>query len=115
MSISKYKADKALPCFEFFENLVTRYPAVNLNWLIGNQGEMFLDPNMKPKPAKRKASPPDLLESKNEMIALQAKSLEMMETRVKELTHELRNFRKAGDLMQEMKERKSRTPKAGTK
>ena len=35
MSISKYQADKALPCFEFFENLVTRYPSVNLNWLIG--------------------------------------------------------------------------------
>ena len=44
MSISKYKADKALPCFEFFENLVTRYPSVNLNWLIGNHGEIFLTP-----------------------------------------------------------------------
>ena len=93
MSISKYRAGKAQPGFEFFEKPVNRYPAINLNWLIGRQGEMFLDPSIKPKPAKIKVQPRDLLESKNELIALQSKSLEMMEERIRELAVELESHR----------------------
>lgn len=93
MSISKYRTGKARPGFEFFEKLVTRYPAINLNWLIGRQGDMFLDPRIKPKPAKIKVQPRDLLESKNELIALQSKSLEMMEKRIMELAVELESHR----------------------
>ena len=93
ISISKYRAGNAQPGFEFIEKLVTRYPAINLNWLIGRQGEMFLDPRIKPKPAKIKVQPRDLLESKNELIALQAKSLEMMEERIRELAVEAESHR----------------------
>ena len=99
MSISKYRSGKTFPSFEFFEKLVTRYPAVNLNWLIAKQGEMFLDPRMKPKAPKVKVHARDLLESKDDLIALQTKSLEMMEARLKELSIELkshRNGRKPG-------------------
>ena len=115
MSISKYRAGKAQPGFEFFEKLVTRYPAINLNWLIGRQGDMFLDPSIKPKKPKAKELPPDLLESKNEMIALQAKSLEMMESRVKELTEELKTYRKAGELLKAIRAKKAKAPKTGGK
>jgi hypothetical protein len=95
MSISKYKADKALPCFEFFENLVTRYPSVNLNWLIGNHGEMFLTPEAHTKTPIPDAHTSQLLDSKNDLIALQARSLEMMEARLKELSEELKTHTKS--------------------
>ena len=95
MSISKYKADKALPCFEFFENLVTRYPSVNLNWLIGNHGEMFLTPEAHTKTPIPDAHTAQLLDSKNDLIALQAKSLEMMEARLKELSEEVKTHTKS--------------------
>ena len=72
---------------------MTRYPSVNLNWLIGKQGEMFLDPRMKPKAPKVKVHARDLLESKDDLIALQTKSLEMMEARLKELSMELKSHR----------------------
>ena len=115
MSISKYRAGKAMPSFEFFEKLVTRYPAVNLNWLIGKDGEMFIDPSMRPKPPKAMVHPPDLLQSKNEMIALQAKNLKMLETRVKELTRELKTYRKAGELIKAVRGRKSKAAGTGGK
>ena len=115
MSISKYRAGKAMPSFEFFEKLVTRYPAVNLNWLIGKDGEMFIDPNMRPKPPKAMVHPPDLLQSKNEMIALQARNLKMLETRVKELTRELKTYRKAGELIKAVRGRKSKAAGTGGK
>lgn len=52
MSISKYRTGKILPCFEFFDKLVGRETAVKLNWQIGNQEKMFLDPAMKAKSPK---------------------------------------------------------------
>jgi len=105
MSICKYRAGKAMPSFEFFEKLVTRYPAVNLNWLIGKDGEMFIDPSIRPK--SHRTHPPDLLEAKNEIINLQNKNIKMMEEKLKELSEELREYRAAGRLLKEPGTRRS--------
>ncbi len=111
MSISKYRAGKSLPAFEFFEKLSARYPEVNLNWLIGERGEMFLDPNMKAKPVKVKEPPKDLLEAKNDLISLQTKNIEILETRMKELRAELKTYKKAEEILQAVKKKKSKTLK----
>jgi transcriptional regulator with XRE-family HTH domain len=111
MSISKFRSEKGLPSFDFFEKLKARYPEVNLNWLIGNTGEMFLDPNIKIKPSKPKIHPPDLLDAKNEIISLQGKQIEMMEEKIQELNKELRTYRKAGELLKVVNEKKEKVVK----
>ena len=108
MSISKYRTGKSLPAYEFFEKLSARYPEVNLNWLIGEKGEMFLDPNMKVKPVKVKEPPKDLIEAKNELISLQTKNIELLETRMKELRDELKTYKKAEEILQAVKKKKSK-------
>jgi transcriptional regulator with XRE-family HTH domain len=108
MSISKYRTGKSLPACEFFEKLSARYPEVNLNWLIGERGEMFLDPNMKVKPAKVKEPPKDLIEAKNELISLQTKNIDFLETRMEELRDELRTYKKAEEILQAVKKKKSK-------
>jgi transcriptional regulator with XRE-family HTH domain len=108
MSISKYRTGKSLPAYEFFEKLSARYPEVNLNWLIGERGEMFLDPNMKVKPAKVKEPPKDLIEAKNELISLQTKNIDFLETRMEELRDELRTYKKAEEILQAVKKKKSK-------
>ena len=112
MSISKYRTGKSLPAFPFFEKLSSRYPEINLNWLIGERGEMFLDPNMKVKPVKVKEPPKDLIEAKNDLISLQTKNIELLETRMKELRDDLRTYKKAEEILQAVKKKKSKTFKS---
>ena len=99
MSISKYRTGKSLPAFPFFEKLSSRYPEINLNWLTGERGEMFLDPNMKVKPVKVKEPPKDLIEAKNDLISLQTKNIELLETSMKELRNELKTYKKGSLLI----------------
>jgi hypothetical protein len=108
MSISKYRTGKSFPAFQFFEKLSSRYPEINLNWLIGESGEMFLDPNMKVKPLKVKEPPKDLIEAKNDLISLQTKNIELLETRMKELRDELRTYKKAEKILPAVKKKRAK-------
>jgi hypothetical protein len=63
---------------------------------------------MKVKPAKVKEPPKDLIEAKNELISLQTKNIDFLETRMEELRDELRTYKKAEEILQAVKKKKSK-------
>ena len=98
-AIGNMLAGKTMPSFDFLSKLLDLFPLINANWLIGERGEMFLDPNMKVKPVKVKEPPKDLIEAKNDLISLQTKNIELLETSMKELRNELKTYKKGSLLI----------------
>jgi hypothetical protein len=73
------------------------------------RSETSADPSIRPN--SHRTHPPDLLEAKNEIIALQNKNIKMMEEKLKELSEELREYRAAGRLLKESGTKRSRESK----
>jgi len=98
-AIGNMLAGKTMPSFDFLSKLMELYPLVNANWLMMGRGEMFVDPNIKPR--NNKLHSPDLLESKNEIIGLLNEHVKMKDDKISQMTEELREFRAAAKLLRE--------------
>ena len=98
-AIGNMLSGKTLPSFDFLSKLMELYPLVNANWLMMGRGEMFVDPNIKPR--NNKLHSPDLLESKNEIIGLLNEHVKMKDDKISQMTEELREFRAAAKLLRE--------------
>ena len=70
------------------------YPTLNGNWLLMGRGDMFVDPSIRPR--SHRVYSQDLVDAKNEVIALQGKNISLMEEKIRQLTEELRVCREAG-------------------
>jgi hypothetical protein len=90
-------AGKANPSFEVLSRLKMRYPEINANWLLVGEGSMFMDPKM--KPISNTVFPPDLIESKNAVIAALTENVRLKDEQIHELKEELREYRAASKLM----------------
>jgi len=75
------------------------------NWLIMGRGDMFVDPNIRPK--GHTPHPPDLLESKNEIIRLLNENMRMKDEKIRQLSEELRETKASDKLSTGGKERSS--------
>ena len=98
-AIGNMLSGKTMPSFDFLSKLMELYPLVNANWLMMGRGEMFVDPNIKPR--NNKLHSPDLLESKNEIIGLLNEHVKMKDDKISQMTEELREFRAAAKLLRE--------------
>ena len=99
------------PSFEFLQKVLARYPEINANWMINGEGAMFNDPEIQPQ--SHKVPDPDVLESKNAVIAAQTKTIEMLEQKVRELSKSLREYELASGMVKRAAVRKDRKSKAG--
>jgi transcriptional regulator with XRE-family HTH domain len=88
---------KVNPSFDVLSRLKMRYPELNANWLLVGEGHMFLDPNLNPN--VNTVFPPDLIESKNELIAALNENIRIKDEQLQQLREELRAYRAASDLM----------------
>jgi transcriptional regulator with XRE-family HTH domain len=109
-SISQFLLGKTTPSFDFLEKLQKKYPTINTNWLIGEQGPMLNDPTIKPRLGRTQY--PDILASKNEIIALQAENIRLKDEKIAQLTAELMTFKKASDYVKRVSEKKAIKTKA---
>ena len=94
-AIGNILAGKSNPNFDFVAKLMNLYPMLDGHWLILGKGDMFIDPNIRPKSLK--SYPPDLLEAKNEIIRLQNENMQMKDEKIRQLTEELGRLRRAGN------------------
>ena len=108
-AIGNMLAGKSNPNFDFVAKLMTLYPMLDGNWLVMGRGDMFIDPNMRPK--SHKSHPPDLLEAKNEIIKLLNENMQMKDEKIRQLSDELREYRAAGKLLTGRKGKDSSEPK----
>ena len=104
-AIGNMLAGKCNPSFDFLAKLMALYPMLNGNWLVMGRGDMFTDPNIRPKGAK--SHPPDLLEAKNEIIKLLNENMQMKDEKIRQLSEELRETKAAVNLSMGGKERVS--------
>ena len=104
-AIGNMLAGKSNPNFDFVVRLMELFPMLNGNWLVMGRGDMFVDPTIRPK--GHKSHPPDLLESKNEIIRLLNENMRLKDEKIRQLTEELREMKAAAKLLKGGKERKS--------
>jgi hypothetical protein len=90
-------AGKVDSSFEVLSRLEMRDPELNANWLLVGEGSLFMDPKMKPK--SNTVFPPDLIESKNAVIAALNDHIRLKDEQIHELKEELRRYRAASKLM----------------
>ena len=102
-AIGNMLAGKSNPNFDFVAKLMNLYPMLDGHWLILGRGNMFIDPNIRPK--SHKSHPPDLLEAKNDVIKLLKENMEMKDEKIRQLTEELREYRAAGKLLSGRREK----------
>jgi hypothetical protein len=102
-AIGNMLAGKSNPNFDFVAKLMNLYPMLDGHWLILGRGNMFIDPNIRPK--SQKSHPPDLLEAKNDVIKLLKENMEMKDEKIRQLTEELREYRAAGKLLSGRREK----------
>ena len=100
-AIGNMLAGKTNPSFDFVARLMELFPMLDGNWLLMGRGDMFIDPNIRPK--GHKSHPPDLLEAKNDIIKLLNENIQMKDEKIRQLTEELREYRAAGKLLGERK------------
>ena len=79
-----------------------RDPELNANWLLVGVGSLFMDPKMKPK--SNTVFPPDLIESKNAVIAALNDNIRLKDEQIHELKKELREYRAASKLIKTKEE-----------
>lgn len=96
-AIGNMLAGKSNPNFDFVVRLMELFPMLNGNWLVMGRGDMFVDPNIRPKGMR--SHPPDLLESKNEIIKLLNENTQMKDEKIRRLTEELRETKAAFTLL----------------
>lgn len=104
---------KTNPSFEFITRLMELYPDLNSNWLLLGRESMFLDPNMRPKSISHYS--PDLVESKNAVIAALNDNIRMKDEKIEFLTAELREYRAAASLIAKDKNSSSVSSQKGKK
>lgn len=88
---------KTNPSYEFLTRLMELYPDVNSNWLLLGRETMFMDPNIRPKSVSHYS--PDLIESKNAVIAALNDNIRMKDEKIEFLTSELREYKAAASLL----------------
>ena len=96
-AIGNMLAGKTNPSFDFVARLMELFPMLDGNWLVMGRGNMFIDPNIRPK--SNKSHPPDLLEAKNEIIKLLNENMQMKDEKIRRLTEELRETKAAFTLL----------------
>jgi hypothetical protein len=94
VAIGNMLSDKTHPSYEFLTRLMDLYPTLNGNWLLMGRGDMFVDPSIRPR--SHRVYSQDLVDAKNEVIALQGKNIALMEEKITQLTEELVACREAG-------------------
>lgn len=104
-AIGNMLAGKSNPNFDFVVRLMELFPMLDGNWLVMGRGDMFTNPNIRPKGAK--SHPSDLLEAKNEIIKLLNENMQMKDEKIRQLTDELREMKAAVKLSTGGKERVS--------
>jgi len=112
-NISNLLSGKFNPSFDFLQKIMTRYPEINGNWLIMGEGPMFTDPAIQQR--SHKVPDADILESKNALIAAQGKTIEVLEQKVRDLTHSLRENEIAAGYVKKAEVRKRKVAKSGEK
>jgi hypothetical protein len=108
-NLSNLISGKFNPSFDFLQKVLAKYPEINANWMITGEGPMFNDPSIQQR--SHKVPDPDILESKNALIAAQHKTIEVLENKVKDLTHSLREYEIAVGYVKKATVRKSRATK----
>jgi transcriptional regulator with XRE-family HTH domain len=104
---------KTHPSYEFLIRLMELYPDVNSNWLLLGRETMFMDPNIRPKSISHYS--PDLIESKNEVIAALNDNIRMKAEKIEFLISELRECKAAANLLSEDKTNNDSAGKKGRK
>jgi len=104
---------KTHPSYEFLTRLMELYPDVNSNWLLLGRETMFMDPNIRPKSISHYS--PDLIESKNEVIAALNDNIRMKGEKIEFLISDLRECKAAANLLSEDKTNNGSAAKKGRK
>ena len=88
---------QSTPSYEFLCRFSKQYPEVNLNWLLLGEETMFRDPSIRPKSNIHHS--PDLIESKNALIATLNENIRLKDEKIDQLSYELREYRAAAKLL----------------
>lgn len=96
---------KSNPNFDFVVRIMELFPMLDGNWLLMGTGDMFIDPNIRLK--GHRSHPPDLLESKNEIIRLLNENMRMKDETIRQLSDELGEMKAAAKLSTGGKQRRS--------
>jgi transcriptional regulator with XRE-family HTH domain len=97
-AIGNMLSGKTSPSYDFLSKLMELFPLLNGNWLLMNRGDMFIDPNMKVK--NNTYHSPDLIEAKNEIIALLNEHVKMKDQIIHQLKDELKETHAANKLLE---------------
>lgn len=92
-AIGNMLAGKSNPSFDFVAKLMGLYPVLNGNWLVIGRGEMFIDPNVRPK--SHRSYPPDLLEAKDQIINLLNVNVRLKDEKILRLKEEIAEYKSA--------------------
>jgi hypothetical protein len=92
-AIGNMLAGKSNPSFDFVAKLMELYPVLNGNWLVMGRGEMFIDPNVRPK--SHRSYPPDLLEAKDQIINLLNENARLKDEKILLLKEEIAEYKAA--------------------